>query len=454
MSFSHFEILETIRMVTVERLDVRTVTLGLSLLDCADPDPDRAADKIYRKIEARAGSLAAVAREVADELGIPIVNSRISVTPLAWVAAGLPPNAYPRLAEALDRAARAVGVDFLGGYGALVHKGATAADEHLIASLPEALARTERVCAFVNVASTRTGINLDVVARLGHIIRDIAAATAGSSGSGCARLVVFANAVDDNPFMAGAFHGAGEPEVTLNVGVSGPGTVRAALEALGPDADLGAVAEEVKRTAFKITRAGELVGRFVARRLGAPFGIVDLSLAPTPERGDSVAEILQVMGVAKVGGWGSTAALALLTDAVKKGGAMASSSVGGLSGAFIPVSEDATLDAAVQSGTLHLEKLEAMTAVCSLGLDMIALPGDTPPETLSAIIADEAAIGVVNHKTTGLRLVPVPGNGPGDTVEFGGLLGRATIFALTDTDSAGFIRRGGRIPAPLHSLRN
>jgi uncharacterized protein (UPF0210 family) len=454
MTFADEEILETIRMVTVERLDIRTVTLGVNLLDCAHPDPDTAAGNVHTTVMRAAARLTTVADAVAAEYGIPIVNRRVSVTPIAWVAAASG-NADPvPFARALDRAAAELGIDFVGGFSALVHKGMTRSDRRLIASLPEALGTTQKVCGSVNAATSRAGINMDAVRGLGVQILALAHATPATHASGCARFVVFANAVEDNPFMAGAFHGPGEPDAVLHVGVSGPGAVRAALDALGPIADLQRVAEEVKRTAFKVTRAGELIGREVAARLGVPFGVVDLSLAPTPAVGDSVAAILESIGVATVGGWGSTAALALLTDAVKKGGAMASASVGGLSGAFIPVSEDAGMDAAVAAGSLTLEKLEAMTAVCSVGLDMITLPGDVTAELLAAIIADALAIGVVNQKTTGARLVPVPGARPGDVVEFGGLLGRGTVMDINRADPARLIARGGRIPAPLLSLRN
>lgn len=452
MSFADEEILQTIRMVTVERLDIRTVTLGVNLLDCAHPDPASAAARVHTKLMRVASSLLPAADAVAAEYGIPIVNRRMSVTPVAWLAAACDSADPLPLAWALDRAAQELGIDFIGGYSALVEKGATPSDARLIASLPEALGTTQKLCGSVNAASSRAGINMDALRELGRQI--VALAHAPGPNNGCAKFVVFANAVDDNPFMAGAFHGSGEPELALHVGVSGPGAVRAALAQLGPEASLERVAEEVQRTAFKVTRAGELIGREVAARLQVPFGVVDLSLAPTPEVGDSVAAILEEIGVDLAGGWGSTAALALLTDAVKKGGVMASSSVGGLSGAFIPVSEDAAMDAAVAAGALSLAKLEAMTAVCSVGLDMITLPGDVPPELISAILADELAIGVVNHKTTGARLVPVPGAQPGDVVEFGGLLGRGTVMDVNRVSAARLIARGGRIPAPLHSLRN
>ncbi|MBI2759850.1 MAG: PFL family protein [Chloroflexi bacterium] len=454
MTFADEEILETIRMVTVERLDIRTVTLSMSLLDTAHPDPATAAERVYTKVMRLGSGLRQAADAVQNEYGIPIVNRRVSVTPVAWIAAATDTADPVPFALALDRAALELGIDFIGGYSALVHKGATHGDSRLIASLPEALSRTQRLCGSVNAATSRAGINIDAVRDLGRQIVALARATAATGGSGCAKFVVFANAVEDNPFMAGAFHGAGEPEVALNVGVSGPGAVRAALAALGPEADLEHVAEEVKRTAFKVTRAGEFIGREVARRIGVPFGVVDLSLAPTPVVGDSVAAILEAIGVDRVGGWGTTTALALLTDAVKKGGVMASASVGGLSGAFIPVSEDAAMDAAVAEGALTLEKLEAMTAVCSVGLDMIALPGDTPADLVAGIIADALAIGVVNNKTTGARLVPVPGKRAGDVVEFGGLLGRATIMDVNRVSATRMMERGGRIPAPLQSLKN
>ncbi|MGD9893999.1 MAG: PFL family protein [Dehalococcoidia bacterium] len=454
MTFADEEILETIRMVTVERLDIRTVTLGINLLDCGHPDIEVAAERVYSKVTRAARDLVRHADAVAAEYGIPIVNRRVSVTPIAWVAAVSGEADPTPFARALDRAAAELGIDFVGGYSALVHKGASSSDSRLIDSLPEALGTTAKVCGSVNAATSRAGINMDAVRQLGVQILALARTTAATQGSGCARFVVFANAVEDNPFMAGAFHGAGEADAVLHVGVSGPGAVRAALEALGAGAGLQQVAEEIKRTAFKVTRAGELIGRDVARRLGVPFGVVDLSLAPTPAVGDSVAAILESIGVEMVGGWGSTAALALLTDAVKKGGAMASASVGGLSGAFIPVSEDAGMDAAVASGALSLEKLEAMTSVCSVGLDMITLPGDVTPELVAAIIADTLAIGVINQKTTGARLVPVPGAAPGDVVEFGGLLGRGTVMDVNRSSPARLVHRGGRIPAPLLSLRN
>jgi hypothetical protein len=447
------EIMETLRMIQAENLDIRTITLGLSLRDCADSDGPRARRRIYDKITRVAERLVPVAAEIEREYGIPIINRRIAVTPLSLIAEACAEEDYVPFARTLDEAAQAVGVNFIGGFSALVHKGYTRGDERLVRCLPEALATTERVCASVNVATTRAGINMDAVRQMGEVITHTAALTADRGGLGCAKLVVFANATEDNPFMAGAFHGVGEPECVINVGVSGPGVVKRALEEVR-GADLGVVAETIKRTAFKITRMGQLVAREASRRLNIPFGIVDLSLAPTAAVGDSVAHILEEMGLHRVGAPGSTAALALLNDAVKKGGAMATSYAGGLSGAFIPVSEDAGMIRAAEEGVLCLEKLEAMTAVCSVGLDMIAIPGDIPASTIAAIIADEAAIGVVNNKTTAVRLVPVPGKTVGEVVEFGGLLGRAPIIAVRNPGSEAFIARGGRIPAPLQGLRN
>jgi hypothetical protein len=451
--FSPQEILETIRMVQMENLDIRTITMGISLRDCSHPDLKVAAARAYDKICRNAGRLVQVGREIEREYGIPIINKRISVTPIALVAESSTSDHYVLFAEQLDRAAVEVGVNFLGGFSALVHKGTTPGDEALIASIPQALATTERVCASVNVGTTRAGINMDAVARMGEVISATARLTAARDGIGCAKLVVFCNAVDDNPFMAGAFHGIGEPDCVINVGVSGPGVVLNAIEG-APDADFGELADAIKRTAFKVTRMGELVGRAASAKLGVQFGIVDLSLAPTPVQGDSVARILEAMGLERVGTHGSTAALALLNDAVKKGGAMASSYVGGLSGAFIPVAEDAAMIEAAAAGALTFDKLEAMTCVCSVGLDMIAVPGDTAPATLAAIIADEAAIGMINRKTTAVRLIPAPGKTVGDIVEFGGLLGRAPVIALHRESSGAFIRRGGRIPAPLQALNN
>jgi uncharacterized protein (UPF0210 family) len=453
MQFTQHEIIETIRMTEMEHLDIRTVTMGINLQDCADHDINRVCEKVYNKIIRYAGRLVEAVNRIGVELGITIANKRISITPVSHVGEACDNRDYPRLARSIDKAAAEVGVDFIGGYSALVHKGCTSAEEIFLTSIPEALSTTERLCSSINVATTRAGINMTVIQQLGHIIKDTADRTAGRGGIGCAKFVVFANAVEDNPFMAGAFYGVGEPEVVVNVGVSGPGVVNHAVRTAG-DCDLGELAEIIKRTAFKVTRAGELVGREAAKRLGVEFGIIDLSLAPTPVPGDSVGEILEAMGLEMAGAPGSTAALAMLTDAVKKGGAMASSYVGGMSGAFIPVSEDAAMIAAVQSGALNLEKLEAMTSVCSVGLDMVAVPGDTSAETLSAIIADEIAIGVVNNKTTGVRIIPAPGKKVGDIVDFGGLLGTAPIMPVNQFSCSRFINRGGRIPAPIQSLRN
>ena len=447
------EILDTIHMIDQQHLDVRTITMGISLLDCADPDPKAACQKIYDKITRRAEHLVATGEAIEREFGIPIVNKRISVTPMALVAGASETGSYVPFAVAMDNAAKSTGVNFIGGFSALVQKGMTEADRKLIASIPEALAITDFVCSSVNVGSTRAGINMDAVAEMGRIIKDTAERTADRGGFGCAKLVVFCNAVEDNPFMAGAFHGVGEPDCIINVGVSGPGVVHHALKDVkGQPFDV--VAETIKKTAFRVTRMGQLVAQEASRRLGVPFGIVDLSLAPTPAIGDSVARILEEMGLETCGTHGTTAALALLNDAVKKGGVMASSHVGGLSGAFIPVSEDEGMIAAAEAGTLCLDKLEAMTCVCSVGLDMIAVPGDTPAETISAIIADEAAIGMVNNKTTAVRLLPAPGKTVGDRIEMGGLLGSAPVMPVHPESSADFIARGGRIPAPLHSLKN
>lgn len=446
-------IFKTIKMIDQQNLDIRTVTMGISLLDCSDSDPKKSCIKIYDKITRYAESLVKTAEEIEREYGIPIVNKRISVTPMALIAQASQTQDYVPFAKAMDSAAKACGVDFIGGYTALVQKGYTAGDRALIASLPEALAETDLVCASVNVASTRAGINMDAVAEMGYIIKKIAERTASNGSLGCAKFVVFANAVEDNPFMAGAFHGVGEPECVINVGVSGPGVVHSALQSIKNES-FDVVAETIKKTAFHITRMGQLVAMEASKRLGVPFGIVDLSLAPTPAVGDSVARILEEMGLEVCGTHGTTAALALLNDAVKKGGVMASSHVGGLSGAFIPVSEDEGMIAAATSGALSLDKMEAMTCVCSVGLDMIAVPGDTPAETISAIIADEAAIGVVNNKTTAVRLIPAVGKRIGDTVEFGGLLGTAPVMRVHALSSKEFIDRGGRIPAPLHSLKN
>ena len=447
------DILSTVRMIDQQHLDVRTITMGVSLLDCCDPDPTRACRKIYDKITASAEHLVQVGEEIETEFGIPIVNKRISVTPMALVAGASDTEDYVPFARAMDEAAKAVGVNFIGGFSALVQKGMTAADRRLIAAIPEALAVTDVVCSSVNVGSTKAGINMDAVALMGRTVKAAAERTADRGGFGCAKLVVFCNAVEDNPFMAGAFHGVGEAERIINVGVSGPGVVHHALQAVkGESFDV--VAETVKKTAFQVTRMGQLVAREASARLGVPFGIVDLSLAPTPAVGDSVARILEEMGLEVCGTHGTTAALALLNDAVKKGGVMASSSVGGLSGAFIPVSEDEGMIAAASSGVLTLDKLEAMTCVCSVGLDMIAVPGSTTADTVSAIIADEAAIGMINNKTTAVRIIPAPGKDVGDTVEFGGLLGSAPVMPVHTESAAAFVARGGRIPAPLHSLRN
>ena len=447
------DILSTIEMIDQQHLDIRTITMGISLLSCADPDPRRACEKIYERITRSAEKLVRTGEEIEREFGIPIVHKRISVTPVALVAAASETEDYVPFALTLDRAARACGVNFIGGYSALVQKGMTEADGRLIRSIPEALARTELVCASVNVGSTRAGIDMDAVALMGRIVRKTAEKTARQDGLGCAKLVVFCNAVEDNPFMAGAFHGVGEAERVINVGVSGPGVVYHALQAVR-GAPFDVVAETVKKTAFRVTRMGQLVAQEASRRLDTPFGIVDLSLAPTPAVGDSVARILEEMGLETCGTHGTTAALALLNDAVKKGGVMASSSVGGLSGAFIPVSEDEGMIAAARSGTLCIDKLEAMTCVCSVGLDMIAVPGDTPASTISAIIADEAAVGMVNGKTTAVRIIPAPGKQVGDTVCMGGLLGDAPVMPVHRESSEAFIARGGRIPAPLHSLKN
>jgi len=447
------EILETIKMVQDENLDIRTITMGISLRDCSHPDVETACSNIYEKITRLASRLEEVGEDIAREYGIPIVNKRISVTPISLVAEASQTSDYLPFAQALDRAAQAAGVNFIGGFSALVHKGFSQGDSKLINSIPETLSATERVCSSVNVATTRAGINMDAVCQMGQVIKETARLTAKEDALGCAKLVVFANVPEDNPFMAGAFHGIGEPECVINVGVSGPGVVRHAVER-AHSSDFGALAETIKKTAFKVTRMGELVGRTAAEKLGVPFGIVDISLAPTPAVGDSVAEILEGMGLERCGTHGTTAALAMLNDAVKKGGAMASSYVGGLSGAFIPVSEDAGMIRAVKEGALSLDKLEAMTCVCSVGLDMIAVPGDTSAETISAIIADEVAIGVVNQKTTAVRVIPAPGKKVGDHVEYGGLLGQAPVLAVNPFSSDRFVRRGGRIPAPINSLRN
>jgi len=449
------EVIETNEMIRSENLDVRTITMGISLLDCADPDLGRCCARIYEKITKTAERLVETGREIERKYGIPIVNKRISVTPAALVggAACQTSADFVRIAETLDAAARALGVNFIGGYSAIVSKGMTAADERFLRSIPEALAKTERVCASVNVGSTRTGLNMDAVRLMGEIVKETAAKTADRDSLGCAKLVALCNAPDDNPFMAGAFHGVTEADAVINVGVSGPGVVKAALER-ARGASFEELCETIKKTAFKVTRVGQLVARDAAAQLGVPFGIVDLSLAPTPAVGDSVAEILEEMGLESVGAPGTTAALALLNDQVKKGGVMASSFVGGLSGAFIPVSEDRGMIEAVERGALTLEKLEAMTCVCSVGLDMIAIPGDTPASTISGILADEAAIGMVNQKTTAVRIIPAAGKKVGDTVEFGGLLGQAPVMPVNPYGCEAFIARGGRIPAPIHSFKN
>lgn len=447
------EILATIDMIDNQHLDVRTITMGISLLDCCSDSVEVTAEKIYNKITTLAKDLVKTGEDIEKEFGIPIVNKRISVTPISLVAAACKETDYTPIAKALDRAAKTCGVNFIGGFSALVHKGMTNADVNLINSIPSALAETERVCSSVSVASTKAGINMDAVKLMGQIIKKTADKTADKGGFGCAKLVVFANAVEDNPFMAGAFHGVGEAECVINVGVSGPGVVHHALKKCkGQPFDV--VAETIKKTAFKITRMGQLVASEASKRLGVPSGIVDLSLAPTPEKGDSVARILEEMGLEVCGTHGTTAALALLNDAVKKGGVMASNHVGGLSGAFIPVSEDEGMIEAALKNALTLDKLEAMTCVCSVGLDMIAVPGDTSAETLSAIIADEAAIGVVNTKTTAARIIPAVGKRVGEIIEFGGLLGSAPVMPVHEFSSVDFINRGGRIPAPMHSLKN
>ena len=448
------DILETIGMITAENLDVRTVTMGISLLDCIDPDPKRACEKIYNKITTKAARLVPVVEDISREYGIPIVNKRISVTPIAMLL-GAAPDADPvDYAKALDAAAKKVGVNFIGGFGALVHKGFSNGDERLIRAIPEALAQTDLVCGSVNIGSTKSGLNMDAVRLMGQIVHDTAARTADNMCLGAAKLVVFCNAPEDNPFMAGAFHGVGEPDCEIQVGVSGPGAVRAALAKLPKDAPLDEVAELVKRTAFKITRLGQLVANLASERLGMPAGIIDLSLAPTPAIGDSVANILEEMGLESCGCCGTTSCLALLNDAVKKGGVMASNHVGGLSGAFIPVSEDDGMIKAATCGSLSIEKLEAMTAVCSVGIDMVVIPGDTTPEVIGALIADEAAIGMVNSKTTAVRVIPAIGHKAGDTLDFGGLLGYAPIMPISTWKPDVFIHRGGRIPAPMQALKN
>jgi len=455
MEYTQAEILQTVRMTEMEHLDVRTVTLGLSLRDCVRASMRETADAVREKIERTAARLVPVVNEIGDEFGLRIANKRISITPASLVAgrARTSEELMP-LARAIDEAAGSVGVDFIGGYSALVHKGLTRGESAFVDSIPEALASTERMCSSLNVATTRAGINMDAVRRTGELIKEMAERTRERGGLACAKFVCFANAVEDNPFMAGAFHGVGEPEAVINVGVSGPGVVNHAVRHAPADAPLDEMAELIKKLSFKLARAGELVGREAARRLGIRFGIIDLSLAPTPAPGDSVAEIIEALGFERAGTHGTTAALALLTDAVKKGGAMASSAVGGMSGAFIPVSEDDGMIRAARDGALSLDKLEAWTSVCSVGIDMVAVPGSTTAETIAAIIADEMAVGVTNNKTTAVRIIPVPGKNVGDTVEFGGLLGTAPVMPVNKFSSDAFIRRGGRIPAPIHSLRN
>lgn len=450
---SKMEVFETNRMIQESKLDVRTITMGINLMDCADSDIDKFNEKIYNKITTCAKDLVKVGEELEKQFGIPIVNKRISVTPIAIAAAGCKTDSYVSVAQTLDRAAKEVGVNFIGGFSALVQKGCTKSDEILINSIPEALKVTDRVCSSVNVGTSRNGINMDAVKKMGEIIKESAELTKENDSLGCAKLVVFCNAVEDNPFMAGAFHGVGEKDCVINVGVSGPGVVKKALEE-SKGKDFETVCETIKRTAFKITRVGQLVAQEASKRLGVPFGIIDLSLAPTPEVGDSIAEIFEELGLEKAGAPGTTAALAMLNDNVKKGGVMASSYVGGLSGAFIPVSEDHGMIEAAELGALTLEKLEAMTCVCSVGLDMIAIPGDTTAETISGIIADEAAIGMVNNKTTAVRIIPVIGKGVGETALFGGLLGYAPIMPVNKYSCKSFIDRGGRIPAPIHSFKN
>lgn len=453
MSIAFDEMMETIRMVQMDNLDIRTVTMGINLRDCADSDFEKMNQRVYEKVTHYAANLKAVANEAEKEFGIPIINKRIAITPIAEILGNATKEQTVELAKTLDKAAKELGVDFIGGFSALVHKGIAKSDQTLLDALPEALAVTERVCSSISVATTRSGINMDAVKQMGTIMKEAAEKTKDNNGIACAKLVVFSNPVEDNPFMAGAFHGSGEGEAVINVGVSGPGVVLDALKRY-PEADLGEVSDVIKKTVFKITRAGELIGRVVAERLGIPFGIMDLSLAPTNALNDSVAEILEEIGLERVGTHGTIAALALMNDAVKKGGAMASSYVGGLSGAFIPVSEDNGMIRGVNDGSLSLEKLEAMTSVCSVGLDMIALPGDVSAATLSGIIADEAAIGMINKKTTAVRVIPVPGKKEGDLVEFGGLLGRAPVMPVNSFSSEKLIQRAGQIPAPLQAMIN
>jgi uncharacterized protein (UPF0210 family) len=455
MEYTQAEILQTVRMTEMEHLDIRTVTLGLSLRDCASDSIEKTAERAREKIERTAARLVSTVDEIGDEVGIRVANKRISITPASMIVEGARSEGdYIALARAIDQAAQSVGVDFIGGYSALIHKGWTRVESDFLDSIPEALSSTERLCSSLNVATTRAGINMDAVRRTGVLIKEMAERTRERGGLACAKFVCFANAVEDNPFMAGAFHGVGEPEAVINVGVSGPGVVNHAVQHAPRDLPLHEVAEIIKKLSFKLSRAGELVGREAARRLGLPFGIIDLSLAPTPKLGDSVADIIEAMGFERAGTHGTTAALALLTDAVKKGGAMASGSVGGMSGAFIPVSEDASMIEAARVGALSLDKLEAWTSVCSVGIDMVAVPGSTSAETIAAIIADEMAIGVMNNKTTAVRIIPVPGRDVGEMVEFGGLLGSAPVMPVNAFSSDVFIRRGGRIPAPIHSLRN
>lgn len=450
--FNKYDVLETINMIEREHLDIRTITMGISLLPCIAGSADETANRVYDRVCSQAENLVNVAEALSKEYGIPIVNKRVSVTPASIICAPFAAQSA-KIGRALDRAASTLGIDFLGGYSALVHKGMADYEKTFIETIPEVLATTEKLCSSINIGSSKSGINMDAVRLMGEIVKQTAELTRDKDGFGCAKLVVFCNAVEDNPFMAGAFHGVGESGTVVNVGVSGPGVVQHAIEAI-PHADLTELAEMIKRTAFKITRAGQLVAREAAKRLGAEFGIVDLSLAPTPARGDSVAQILEEMGLERVGTHGTTACLAMLNDAVKKGGVMASSRVGGLSGAFIPVSEDIGMIEAAEKGGLNIDKLEAMTAVCSVGLDMIAVPGDTPASTISAIIADEAAIGMINNKTTAVRIIPAPGKDVGDCVNFGGLLGRAPIMPVHKESSEKFVSRGGLIPAPIHSNKN
>lgn len=447
-------ILETINMIKLYNLDIRTVTLAISLRDCMDRDVDVVCENIYNKITRYAKNLVEYAKELENDYSIPIINKRISVTPISLVGEACKNPDYVKIAETLDKAAKDVGVNFIGGFSALIEKGCTKGDKLLIESIPQALAKTERLCSSINVASSKAGINMDAVLKMAETIKKTAELTKDKDCLGAAKLVVFCNSPGDNPFMAGAFCGIGEPECALNVGVSGPGVVRAAIEALGKDANLSELANKIKQIAYKITTTGELVGRKLAQRLEIPFGVIDLSLAPTPDEGDSVAGIFQAMGLEHAGAHGTTAALAMLNDAVKKGGIMASSHVGGLSGAFIPVSEDAGMIEAAEKGYLTFDKLEAMTSVCSVGLDMIAIPGDTPVDTIAGMIADEMAIGMINKKTTAVRLIPVLGKKIGEEVVFGGLLGKAPIMPVNTLSSTGFVRRGGRIPAPIHSLNN